>query len=166
MSFARNMGRPIWLIKGATAARAGLAISINVCSIFVCPSNGIYDCPCLVHRCWRMRLHRGLYRYHQGVGTKGCLWGKDPLLLLGCEPASVLCLAFQLDALLTELFLPLRTCFSRNSAFDFITNLEFAFWIFGVVTWQIGVCADKLLCVSVTGPSGAASTFILSEAVL
>ena len=108
LSFAGNVGRPIWLIKGTTAARAGLPISINVCRHFVCPNNGIYDCSCLVHGCWRMRLHRWLYRYHQRVGTKSCLWGKDPLLHLGCEPTSVLCLAFQLDALQTELFLPLE----------------------------------------------------------
>ena len=150
-----------------------------------------------------MRLHRGLYRYHQGavqiplggctdtirelyryhqgavqIPSGGCTdtireWvlkavfgGKIPCCTWDANLPQYCAWHFSWMLYRLNYSYPLRTCFSRISAFDFITNLVFSFWIFGVVTWQIGVCADKLLCVSVTGPSGATSTLILSEAVL
>ena len=46
---------------------------------------------------------RGLYGHRKRVCTGSALWEKNPLLHLGLDPTSVLHLAFQLDALPTEL---------------------------------------------------------------
>lgn len=46
---------------------------------------------------------RGLHGHRKGVCTENWLREKNPLLLPGLEPESVLCLAFQLDILPTEL---------------------------------------------------------------
>ena len=51
---------------------------------------------------------RGLYGHYKRVCTGSQLWEKNPLLRRGLEPASVLRLAFQSDALATELPSPLE----------------------------------------------------------
>ena len=54
-----------------------------------------------------MLMHAvGHYGLCKRVCTGSWLWEKNPLLLRGLKPASVLCLAFQSDALPTELSRP------------------------------------------------------------
>ena len=54
---------------------------------------------------------QGLYRCHKRVCTGSWLWKKNCLPHQGLEPMSVLPLAFQSDALPTELSLPLKKGF-------------------------------------------------------
>ena len=80
----------------------------TVCVIFLyfCMSEQQYVC-----RIFNMRTYtdacdctRGLYRCCKRVCAGSGLWEKNPLPHQGLEPASVLCLAFQSDALPTEMF--------------------------------------------------------------
>ena len=59
----------------------------------------VYACDCT----------RGLYRHRRRVYIGNWLWEKNPLPHRGLEPASALRLAFQSDAVLTELFPPFVT---------------------------------------------------------
>ena len=73
------------------------------CVQYLCVSKQWYGCQSLVFlpcaRCWCMRLHTGLYGHRKRVCTGSWLWEKNPLPQRGLEPASLLRLALQLDAL-------------------------------------------------------------------
>ena len=53
---------------------------------------------------------QGLYTHRKTACTESRLWEKSPLPHRELEPATVLCLACQLDALPTELSPPLTSC--------------------------------------------------------
>ena len=57
---------------------------------------------------------RGLHGHRKRVCTGSRLWEKNPLWYRGFEPASVLRLAFQSDALPTELSPPLSLTYSGD----------------------------------------------------
>ena len=76
------------------------AVFLHIQAMIRLPALGIfYMCPD-DDACY---CTRGLHGHRERVCTESWLWEKNPFLLLGLEPKSVLCLAFQLDILPTEL---------------------------------------------------------------
>ena len=105
-SLAGNLGLLIWVIKAEQPQRAALPI-LSVCAIFSCfgqtmvclPACGIFNKRTDVDACI---CTRGLHGRRKRLCMGSWLWEKNTLLHRGLEPASVLCLAFQSDALQTE----------------------------------------------------------------
>ena len=106
LSLAGNLGLLIWVIKAEQPQRAALPI-LSVCAIFSCfgqtmvclPACGIFNKRTDVDAC---NCTRGLHGRRKRLCMGSWLWEKNTLLHRGLEPASVLCLAFQSDALQTE----------------------------------------------------------------
>ena len=129
---------------GTAAPRAALPIPIGVCStacvipISVCSTAcaipiSVCSTACVqtmvrlpvlgILTCIQMLTHATyctlrLYGHRKRVCTESGLWEKNPLPHLGLEPASVLRLAFQLDALPTELSPPLLVFTPKQSCFE------------------------------------------------
>ena len=76
--------------------RPNNAMAASVWDFNVCTDVDAHDCT------------RGLHGHCKRVCTGSWLWERNPLPHLGLKPASVLHLAFPLDSLQTELFLPLK----------------------------------------------------------
>ena len=128
LSFAGSTGRLTWLRHSSCKSRAthfyqcvwyfGVIKPWHGCQcleIFVVIKPW-YGCQCL--EIFNLRTDvaacdctRGLYRHRKRVFTGSWLWEKNSLPHRGLEPASVLRLAFQSDALPTELSQTLVICF-------------------------------------------------------
>ena len=87
---------------------------LSVCAVFLCvqtmvwlPMFGIFNTHTDVPAC---NCTQGLYGHRKRVCTESWLWEKNPLLHRGLEPASRLRLAFQSNALPTELSQPQLLC--------------------------------------------------------
>ena len=79
---------------------------------------------------------RGLCKHRLKVCTGRWLWEKTPLSHRGPEPASVLRLAFQSDALPAELSTPFLFCFWENLMLGFSRRvLIVTFWLAEAARW-------------------------------